>query len=158
MSTHYYTHLYTHAYISILFNNIPGTCVISVRLAMYLEIYTLSKALLSLILILWTLYYCYVYCLSSPSPYLFPGHASCCQRSDRLIHAVFTVPKRFPSGLSPLCFSSAPHSSFPRFHRCILIIRCVYTTSLRDGGARQHEDNKRSRDHSRASGIKRGES
>lgn len=36
---------------------------------------------------------------------MFPGHALCCQRSDRLIHAVFTVPRRFPSGLfSPLFF------------------------------------------------------
>lgn len=64
----------------------------------------------------------------SPSPHLFPGHASHCQRSDRLIHAVFTVPKRFPSGLSPSAF---PPLLFSLLRGCILIIRCVYITSLR---------------------------
>lgn len=84
-----------------------------------LEIESLS----SLILFLWTGYYwciyiyIYTYSVLSPSAHLFSGHASCCQRSDRLIHAVFTVAKRFPSGLSPLRFSSTrfPRSSFHRF-------------------------------------------
>lgn len=55
-------------------------------------------------LFVWTVkYWCIYWGVFSPSAHLFPGHASCCQHSDRLIHAVFTVPNRLPSGLSPLC-------------------------------------------------------